>query len=253
MPIALAGLQAGRGPGGRPWQAQELCRSYPGCLWSSSPLPSTPSSSTLLHTSPPAPTLSPEHFPSLSHTALTHPTYHLYFLVPFKFSFLLTVCLPVTFFCCCWVIPTQPQPSATTLALHFCLSLSPQTRSLSAPQNLQTSPKVRLQLLSTLTKSDSEKRQRNREVVCLMAQQSDGKANSTLGSRPACLKAETKMLLERRKVVRAVELKKETWFRKSNRKERKVCPQRQKKQTSQVLVVYLPCTSYSINVWRGGD
>ena len=53
----------------------------------------------------------------------------------------------------------------------------------------------------------------------MLVQQSEGKADSTPGARPACLKAEAKVPVERRKlrkVVRAAELEKEPWFKKSN-------------------------------------
>lgn len=85
----------------------------------------------------------------------------------------------------------------------------------------------------------------------MLAQQSEGKADSTLGARPTCLKAEAKVPVERRnlrKVARAVELEKEPWFKKGNKRERKVCPSRKKKQASQAFLVHLPCTCCSINV-----
>jgi len=62
----------------------------------------------------------------------------------------------------------------------------------------------------------------------LLAQQSEGKADSTLGSRPAGWKAEAKVPVERRKLkklVRAVELEKEPWFKKATREKGKYAQQ----------------------------
>lgn len=77
----------------------------------------------------------------------------------------------------------------------------------------------------------------------MLAQQSESKADSALGSKPAGWKAEAKVPVERRKqnnVVRAAELE-ETWFKKGNKRDRKLCPVRQKKQASKAFLMHLPC------------
>ena len=71
--------------------------------------------------------------------------------------------------------------------------------------------------------------------------------------RPAGLKVEAEEPVKRRtleNVVQAVQVKKETWFRKGNKKERKYS-QRQRTQSLQTLAVYLPCTCCSVKVRRG--